>query len=173
MAKATPVGVKGAEIMGHWGGVIVDRLCCGTPCRKRRFPCVTRPRVPVGLRITPDPALEWMAMTELEERTLKFYLRRVGRIAADEDFEERNGTGRVMPTPIRRRFTRRLLTGRRPLPRDICKLGRTSVCRCPVFQRRLKERAPEHPLLATSHSHGSFAALRSAIRFPLISYPIR
>ena len=27
-------------------------------------------------------------MTELEERTLKFYLRRVGRIATDEDFEE-------------------------------------------------------------------------------------
>ena len=26
-------------------------------------------------------------MTELEERTLKFYLGRVGRIAADEDFE--------------------------------------------------------------------------------------
>ena len=27
-------------------------------------------------------------MTELEERTLRFYLGRVGRIAADEDFEE-------------------------------------------------------------------------------------
>ena len=44
--------------------------------------------VPVGLRKTLDPALEWMTMTELEERALKFYLRRVGRIAADEDFEE-------------------------------------------------------------------------------------
>ena len=28
-----------------------------------------------------------MTMTELEERTLKFYLGRVGRIAADSDFE--------------------------------------------------------------------------------------
>ena len=34
------------------------------------------------------------------------------------------------------------------------------------------ERAPEHPLLATSHSHLSFAALRSAIKFPLMSYPL-
>ena len=34
------------------------------------------------------------------------------------------------------------------------------------------DRAPEHPLLATSHSHLSFAALRSAMKFPLMSYPI-
>ena len=34
------------------------------------------------------------------------------------------------------------------------------------------ERAPEHPLLATSHSHLSFAALRSAIKFPLMNDPI-
>ena len=34
-----------------------------------------------------ETAFESMTMTELEERTLKFYLGRVGRIAADSDFE--------------------------------------------------------------------------------------